>query len=38
LVYRVGRRNLLQALRILLSAYTTLQDKYSTTVLEEFTS
>jgi hypothetical protein len=38
LVYAVGRQNLLQALRILLSAYTTLQDKYSTTLLEEFTS
>jgi hypothetical protein len=38
LVYRVGRWNLLQALGILLSAYTTLQDKYSTTLLEEFTS
>jgi hypothetical protein len=38
LVYRVGRRNLLQALGIQLSAYTTLQDKYSTTLLEEFTS
>jgi hypothetical protein len=38
LVYGVGRRNLLQALEILLSAYTTLQDKYSTTLLEEFTS
>jgi hypothetical protein len=38
LVYGVGRRNLLQALRIQLSAYTILQDKYSTTLLEEFTS
>jgi hypothetical protein len=38
LVYGVGRRNLLQALGIQLSAYTTLQDKYSTTLLEEFTS
>jgi hypothetical protein len=38
LVYGVGRQNLLQALGILLSAYTTLQDKYSTTLLEEFTS
>jgi hypothetical protein len=38
LVYRVGRRNLLQALEIQLSAYTTLQDKYLTTLLKEFTS
>jgi hypothetical protein len=38
LVYGVGRRNLLQALRIQLSAYIILQDKYSTTLLEEFTS
>jgi hypothetical protein len=37
LVYVVGRRNLLQALGIPLSAYTTLQDKYSTTLLKEFT-
>jgi hypothetical protein len=38
LIHRVGRRNLLQALGIQLSAYTTLQDKYSTTLLKEFTS
>jgi hypothetical protein len=38
LVYGVGRRNLLQALGIQLSAYTTLQDKFSTTLLEEITS
>jgi hypothetical protein len=38
LVYGVGRRNLLQALEIQLSAYTTLQDKYLTTLLKEFTS
>jgi hypothetical protein len=38
LVYGVGRRNLLQALGIQLSAYTISQDKYSTTLLEEFTS
>jgi hypothetical protein len=38
LVYGVRRRNLLEALEILLSAYTTLQEKYSTTLLEEFTS
>jgi hypothetical protein len=38
LVYWVGWRNLLQALRIQLSAYTTLQDKFSTTLLEEITS
>jgi hypothetical protein len=36
--YEVGRRNLLQALGIQLSAYTTLQDKYLTTLLKEFTS
>jgi hypothetical protein len=38
LIYGVRRRNLLQALGIQLSAYTTLQDKYSTTLLKEFTS
>jgi hypothetical protein len=38
LVYGVGRRNLLQAFGILLSVYITLQVKYSTTLLEEFTS
>jgi hypothetical protein len=38
LIYGVGRRNLLQALGILLSAYITLHDKYLTTLLEEFTS
>jgi hypothetical protein len=38
LVYGIGRRNLLQALGIQLSAYTTLQDKYSTTLLKEITS
>jgi hypothetical protein len=38
LVYGVGRRNLLQALGILLSACITLQDKHSTTPVEEFTS
>jgi hypothetical protein len=38
LVYGVRRWNLLQALETLLPAYTTLQDKYSTTLLEEFTS
>jgi hypothetical protein len=37
LVYRVGRRNPASN-GILLSAYTTLKDKYSTTLLEEFTS
>jgi hypothetical protein len=37
LIYGVGRRNLLQALGIQWSAYTTLQDKYLTTLLEEFT-
>jgi hypothetical protein len=38
LVYGVGRRNFLQALGIQLSAYTTLQDKNLTTLLEEHTS
>jgi hypothetical protein len=38
LVYEVRRRNLLQALGILLSASITLQDKHSTTLLEKFTS
>jgi hypothetical protein len=38
LVYGVGRRNLPQATEFLSSAYTTLKDKYSTTLLEEFTS
>jgi hypothetical protein len=38
LVYGVRRWNLLQALGIQLSAFTTLQDKYPTTLLEKFTS
>jgi hypothetical protein len=38
LVNRVRWLNLLQALRIQLSAYTILQDKCSTTLLEELTS
>jgi hypothetical protein len=38
LIYGVGRWNLLQALGIQWSTYTTLQDKYLTTLLEEFTS
>jgi hypothetical protein len=38
LVYGVRRWNFLQALGIQLLAYTILQDKYSTSLLEEFTS
>jgi hypothetical protein len=38
LVNGVGWWNLLQALRIQLSAYTILQDRCSTTLLEELTS
>jgi preprotein translocase subunit Sss1 len=38
LVYGVGRRNLLQSNRILLLAYTPSRNKYSTTLLEDFTS
>jgi ABC-type nickel/cobalt efflux system permease component RcnA len=38
LINRVGWWNLLRELRIQLSAYTTPQDKYSITILEELTS
>jgi hypothetical protein len=38
LINGVGWWNLLRELRIQLSAYTILQDKYSTTLLEELTS
>jgi hypothetical protein len=38
LINGVGWWNLLRELRIQASAYTILQDKYSTTLLEELTS